>query len=206
MNELDTLALELIDRELDTAASPCLTSSFQAECVVLVHLVRRRRPDIPVLFLDTVHHFAETSRYAAEIADAWGLQLVTLRAADPAPGLWRESTQACCARHKVEPLFAALRPHDTWFTGLRRQQSASRAGLQEVEPFSLGDGVTIRKVSPLAQWTTAEVWRYAKAHGIPVENNPGLAAALSNVEINLSSIKDADFVSLIRSKLAGWQG
>jgi len=161
-------AIALVERELDRAAAPCVTSSFQAECVVLVDIVRRRRPDVPILFLDTVHHFAETTRYAAELAAAWRLNLVTLRAADPAPGLWRESTQACCARHKVEPLFSALKQYDTWFTGLRRQQSASRAALEEIEPFSLGDGQTIRKVSPLAQWTTAEVWHYAKANGIPL--------------------------------------
>ena len=161
-------AAALIARELEGASSPCVTSSFQAECVVLVHLLRQRRPDIPVLFLDTVHHFAETTRYAAELASAWRLNLVTLRAPEPSPGLWRDSTQACCARHKVEPLFDALKRFDTWFTGLRRQQSASRAALQEIEPFALGDGVTIRKVSPLAQWTTAEVWTYAKANGIPL--------------------------------------
>jgi len=166
MSESDASAL--IARELDRATSPCVTSSFQAECVVLVHLVRQRRPDIPVLFLDTAHHFADTTRYAAELSAAWGLELITLRAAEPSPGLWRESTQACCGRHKVEPLFSALKQYDTWFTGLRRQQSASRAELQEIEPFALGDGVTIRKVSPLAQWTTAEVWRYAKANGIPL--------------------------------------
>jgi phosphoadenosine phosphosulfate reductase len=161
-------ALALIAEELDNAAAPCVTSSFQAECVVLVHMLRQYRPDIPVLFLDTVHHFDETYRYRDRIAAAWNLNLVTLRAAEPAPGLWRESTQACCGRHKVEPLFAALRNYDTWFTGLRRDQSASRAGLQDVEPFNVGEGVTLRKISPLARWSTPAVWRYAKAHDIPL--------------------------------------
>jgi len=160
--------LDLIAQELDRAAAPCVTSSFQAECVVLVHMLRQYRPNIPVLFLDTVHHFDETCRYRDEIADAWGLNLVTLRAAEPAPGLWRESTQACCGRHKVEPLFAALRQYDAWFTGLRRDQSPSRAGLQEVEPFSVGDEATVRKISPLARWTSAHVADYARAHAIPL--------------------------------------
>jgi phosphoadenosine phosphosulfate reductase len=164
----ESTALALIDREIAGAAAPCVTSSFQAECVVLVDMIRRRRPTVPVLFLDTVHHFTETSRYAAELAAAWNLRLVTLRAAEPAPGLWRESTQACCARHKVEPLFAALKHHDVWFTALRRQQSASRSALAEIEPFALGDGATIRKVSPLAGWTTDDVRDYAQAHGIPL--------------------------------------
>ena len=160
--------LDLIAQELDRAERPGVTSSFQAECVVLVHMLRQYRPDIPVLFLDTVHHFEETYRYRDEIAAAWGLNLVTLRAAEPAPGLWRDSTRACCGRHKVDPLFAALRNYDTWFTGLRRDQSASRAGLQEVEPFSVGEAATLRKVSPLARWTTADVREYASAHDIPL--------------------------------------
>ena len=165
---MTTEALALIAQELDLAKTPCVTASFQAECVVLVHLLRQYRPDIPVLFLDTVHHFDETYRYRDRIAAAWDLNLVTLRAAEPAPGLWRESTQACCGRHKVEPLFGALRNYDAWFTGLRRDQSPSRAGLQEVEPFSVGDAAPLRKISPLARWTTADVWRYAKDHEIPL--------------------------------------
>ena len=165
---MTTETLTLIAQELDRAETPCVTSSFQAECVVLVHMLRQYRPNIPVLFLDTVHHFDETCRYRDAIADAWGLNLVTLRAAEPAPGLWRESTQACCGRHKVDPLFAALTRYDTWFTGLRRDQSASRAGLQEVEPFSIGGDATVRKISPLARWTTADVGAYARAHAIPL--------------------------------------
>jgi phosphoadenosine phosphosulfate reductase len=166
MNVDATLALVAV--EADRAAAPCVTASFQAECVVLVHMLREVRPRIPVLFLDTVHHFEATLRYRDEIAAAWDLNLVTLRAAQPAPGLWRESTQTCCARHKVEPLFAALASHDTWFTGLRRDQSPSRAALEEVEPFTLAAGATLRKVSPLARWTTKDVWHYAKRHGIPL--------------------------------------
>jgi phosphoadenosine phosphosulfate reductase len=158
----------LIADELAAAAAPCITSSFQAECVVLVHLVRQIRPDIPVLFLDTVHHFEETYRYRDEIARRWKLNLVNLRADEPAPGLWREDTHACCARHKVGPLFAALAAYDVWFTGLRRDQSPTRANLAEVEPFTLGSGTVLRKVSPLAAWTTKDVWDYAKKHSIPL--------------------------------------
>ena len=65
--------LDLIGRELDRAENACVTSSFQAECVVLVHMLRQVRPGIPVLFLDTVHHFEETYRYRDEIAAAWNL-------------------------------------------------------------------------------------------------------------------------------------
>lgn len=166
-NLIDDTRTLIADR-LRAAGAPCVTSSFQAECVVLVHLLRERRPDIPVLFLDTVHHFADTCRYRDEIAARWGLKMVTLRAAEPVPGLWQQDTSACCGRHKVEPLFAALAEYDTWFTALRREQSPSRAGLAEVEPFTVTGGKVLTKVSPLAGWTTKDVWDYAKAHDIPL--------------------------------------
>ncbi len=158
----------VIARELDAGGLPCVTSSFQAECVVLVHMLQQRQPGLPVLFLDTAHHFAETYAYRDEIAQRWNLNLINLRAGEPLVGLWQESTQACCGRHKVEPLFRALQDYDVWFTGLRRDQSPSRANLQEVEPFALPTGKTLRKVSPLATWTTRDVWAYAKAHDIPL--------------------------------------
>ena len=163
-----TAVVDLIAAELSTAAAPCVTSSFQAECVVLVHLLRERAPDVPVLFLDTVHHFGETYTYRDELAARWGLNLINLRAAEPKVGLWQQDTTACCALHKVGPLFAALEGYDVWFTGLRREQSPSRANLAEIEPFRLPTGKVLRKVSPLAGWTTREVWAYAKAHDIPL--------------------------------------
>jgi phosphoadenosine phosphosulfate reductase len=163
-----TAAVDLIAEQLETANAPCVTSSFQAECVVLVHMLHEIAPDIPVLFLDTVHHFEQTLAYRDEIVERWRLNLVTLRAAEPSPGLWQQDTKACCERHKVEPLFGALANYDVWFTGLRREQSPSRATLAEVEPFRLPQGREIRKVSPLALWSTREVWAYAKAHDIPL--------------------------------------
>jgi phosphoadenosine phosphosulfate reductase len=159
----------IIANTLTGAAAPCITSSFQAECVVLTHLLREFKPSIPVLFLDTFHHFPQTLEYRDELTRKWGLNLINLRAPEPRPGLWQiESTEACCARHKVGPLFAALEQHDVWFTALRREQSPSRANLAEVEPFRLPSGKTIQRVSPLAGWSSKDVWRYAKEHNIPL--------------------------------------
>jgi phosphoadenosine phosphosulfate reductase len=168
MSTLKDHALGLIGETLAEATAPCITSSFQAEDVVLTDLIRQIDANVPVLFLDTFHHFAQTLQYRDEIAERWKLNLVTLRAPEPSVGLWETSTDDCCARHKVGPLFGALESYDTWFTGLRRQQSASRANLQHVEPFALKSGKALRKVSPLAEWTTKDVWQYAKAHDIPL--------------------------------------
>jgi phosphoadenosine phosphosulfate reductase len=167
--DLTAQAADIVAENLTGSAAPCVTSSFQSECVVLMDLVRQVRPDIPVLFLDTFHHFAQTLEYRDRIVERWNVNLVNLRAEQPSVGLWKaESTEACCARHKVGPLFSALEKHDVWFTALRRDQSPSRANLQEVEPFRLPSGNAIRKVSPLAAWTTRDVWRYAKDHEIPL--------------------------------------
>lgn len=161
-------AKSVITAELASASAPCVTSSFQADCVVLVHLIRQVRPDIPVLFLDTVHHFAETYAYRDWLADEWKLNLVNIRARSPEPGLWRRSTDACCARHKVVPLFESLAAHDVWFTALRREQSPSRANLEVSAPFPLPSGRPIRKVSPLATWTMKDVVAYATTNDIPL--------------------------------------
>ena len=162
-------ARSVIATTLSTARAPCLTSSFQAECVVLNHLLREVKPDLPVLFLETFHHFPQTLAYRDRLADKWDLNLVNVQAAEARLNLWKtESTEACCAHHKVGPLFSALEPYDVWYTALRREQSPSRANLQEVEPFKLPSGKIIQRVSPLAAWTAKDVWAYAKAHGIPL--------------------------------------
>jgi phosphoadenosine phosphosulfate reductase len=161
-------ALHTITTHLAAAARPCVTTSFQADGVVLLHMIRKIQPDIPVLFLDTFHHFQETLQYRDELVERWGLNLVVLRAEQPRPGLWQESTEACCARHKVQPLFAALEGYDTWFTSLRRQQSLSRAHLAEVDAFRLPTGALLQKIHPLARWSNKDVWAYARAHNIPL--------------------------------------
>ncbi len=167
-------AQSLISRVLAEPGSPCITSSFQAECMVLLHLLREQRPDIPVLFLETGYHFPETIEYRDRLAREWNLKLRNLEAAqsvadqESAFGILNQTTpDRCCKLRKVEPLFAGLADYDTWFTALRREQSPTRAGLQEEEPFRLPGGHSLKKVSPLAAWTNQDVWRYMERHSIP---------------------------------------
>ena len=65
------------DLELTTA---CITCSFQAEDVAVVHMALKHRPDVPVLFLETGYHFPETLAYRDQIASAWNLNLINLSA------------------------------------------------------------------------------------------------------------------------------
>ena len=165
----------LIDRTLAFPGTACVTSSFQAECVALVHLLVMQRPDIPVLFLDTGYHFAETYVYRDQISEKLKLNLVNLQAAQSVAqqesqfGLLYETDPGrCCGFRKVEPLFAAVGGYDVWFTGLRRDQSPTRANLKHSDEFQLPSGKKLLKVSPLADWSTKDVWDYLKLHDLPV--------------------------------------
>ncbi|MGD0500773.1 MAG: phosphoadenylyl-sulfate reductase [Bryobacteraceae bacterium] len=167
-------ARRVIAAALEGPGEPCVTSSFQAECVVLVHMAAAARPLIPVLFLDTGYHFAETYTYRDQIVERLGLNLVNILPRLTVPEqerefgvLYRSAPDRCCAMRKVEPLFAALEPYDVWFTGLRRDQSPTRKDLQVAADFQLPGGKILRKVSPLADWTAADVWAYLKRYGIP---------------------------------------
>lgn len=151
----------------------CITCSFQAEDVVVLHLLRERVPDIPVLFLDTGYHFLETYEYRDHMTQEWSLNLVnvlpekTIEQQESEFGiLYREQPTKCCQLRKVEPLMRSLEPFDIWFTGLRREQSPTRKNLKKVEQHRLPSGKTLLKVSPLADWTWAQVWEYTGKHGL----------------------------------------
>jgi phosphoadenosine phosphosulfate reductase len=168
-------AQEFLCYHLARAQNPCVTSSFQAEDVVVLHIVRSILPRVPVLFLETGYHFPETLVYRDRMAAEWDLNLVNLlpehTVADQESEfgiLYQSAPDRCCAMRKVEPLFRSLAPYSTWVTGLRREQSKSRANLQAEESFTLPTGQILLKLSPLAEWTSRDVWHYAEAHRIPL--------------------------------------
>ena len=154
-------------------ARVCLTSSFQAEDMVVAHLLRKRVPDVPVLFLDTGYHFPQTYEYRDRMTREWSLNLVnvlpaqTVAEQESAFGiLYRDEPTRCCQLRKVEPLVRALEPFDVWFTGLRREQSPTRKNLKKVEEHRLPSGRKLLKVSLLADWTWGQVWEYTAKNQI----------------------------------------
>ena len=140
--QFETLSADAaIDRVLaENSGAPCFTCSFQAEDMIVLDLLRKRVPDIPVLFLDTGYHFAETYAYRDKMAAEWNLNVRNLAAKKSVAEqeaefgiLNRTDPGKCCQLRKVEPLFAALQDYDIWFTGLRREQSPTRKNLKIVE-------------------------------------------------------------------------
>jgi phosphoadenosine phosphosulfate reductase len=169
-------AEKLIRHELQqTHGDVCVTNSFQAEDMIILHIVRQTLPDVPVVFLDTGYHFAEVYEYRDRMAQAWSMNLINLLPQLTVPeqeaqfGILNQTDPSrCCGLRKVKPLFAALDRYDLWFTGLRREQAKSRAALQPVEDFALPTARTIRKISPLTEWTAKDVWDYARQNDIPL--------------------------------------
>jgi phosphoadenosine phosphosulfate reductase len=169
-------AQQLIARELASACGDIVvTNSFQAEDMVLLHMVRQTLPDVPVLFLDTGYHFAEVYAYRDTMAQAWSLNLTSLQPEltvaeqESNFGILNQTDPTrCCGLRKVKPLFAALEKYALWLTGLRREQAKSRAALKEVEDVPLPGGHVIRKLSPLTEWSAKDVWTYATQHRIPL--------------------------------------
>jgi phosphoadenosine phosphosulfate reductase len=152
----------------------CLTSSFQTEDMVVLHMLLQRAPQIPVIFLETGYHFKALVEYRDQLAREWNLNLIN---AIPATTLQEHEAQfgllhiieptKCCAIRKVEPLMRSLAPYSWWFTGLRREQSPTRANLKKIEDHKLPAGKHMKKISILADWDMARVNAYAELHQIP---------------------------------------
>jgi phosphoadenosine phosphosulfate reductase len=177
LGEKISAARTLVNEQIAAACAEdvCVTSSFQAEDMVVVHLVRAEIGNVPVIFLDTGYHFAETYEYRDRLTKEWSLNLVnvlpqlTVAEQESQFGILNQTApDRCCGMRKVGPLFASLEPYRLWFTGLRREQAKTRANLQPVDSFSLPTGKQLQKISPLADWSTKDVWLYAEQHGIPL--------------------------------------
>lgn len=155
-----------LDRVLDDPllGRVALVTSFGAESVVLLHLLAARRPDLPVLFVETGLHFPETLAYQRDLARHLGLGDLRLvrPALAPDPGLAGRDPDACCAARKVRPLETALSGFDTWITGRKRFQNGQRSALPRVEPA----GPRVR-LNPLADWSSADLADWRARHDLP---------------------------------------
>lgn len=151
-----------------------LSSSFGAQSAVALHMLTARKPDIPVVLVDTGYLFPETYRFADAMTERLKLNLQVYRPLvsrawmEARHGrLWEQGMVGIDQYNnlrKVEPMRRALDELGarTWFTGLRRSQSTSRRNTPVLE---LRNGRY--KVSPLVDWTDRDIWVYLKQHDLP---------------------------------------
>ncbi|GHH79566.1 phosphoadenosine phosphosulfate reductase [Streptomyces sulfonofaciens] len=147
----------------------CVTSSMEDS--VVAHLASRALPGIDVIFLDTGYHFPETIGTRDAVAAVLDVNVITLtprqtvaeQDARYGPGLHDRDPDLCCRLRKVQPLDEGLAGYDAWVTGLRRDESPTRAGTPVVAWDEKREKV---KVSPIARWTQEDVDAYVEEHGM----------------------------------------
>ncbi|MEZ5557858.1 MAG: phosphoadenylyl-sulfate reductase [Pseudomonadales bacterium] len=151
-----------------------LSSSFGAQAAVALHLLTSVRPEIPVILIDTGYLFPETYRFVETLTARLQLNLHVY--SNPRSPAWQEAVhgrrweqglegiERYNQDNKVEPMRRALDTlgAGTWFTGLRRDQAASRAAT----PFAQLSGGRF-KVAPIADWTDRDVYAYLRRHDLP---------------------------------------
>jgi phosphoadenosine phosphosulfate reductase len=166
----------LLDRIAAAHRPAALASSLSAEDMVIADAIYARDLPIAVFTLDTGRLHGDTLALLDAIRTRYGREVAVYRPQDDAVAAYvaahgRDAFYAgtqlrkeCCAIRKVEPLARALAGKGAWITGLRREQSPTRADLP-VETFDAVHGIP--KFSPLADWSEADVWTYIRARDVP---------------------------------------
>jgi len=153
-------------------SAAAIASSFGVEDVVLIDLAFRIGAPFSVFTLDTDFLFAETYELISRIEERYGIQVERVRAgltpeaqaARFGEALWTSSPDHCCAIRKIDPLAERLKSSSAWITGIRRQQSITRANARKLE-WDARFGLV--KLNPLADWTEVQVWEYLREQQVP---------------------------------------
>jgi phosphoadenosine phosphosulfate reductase len=170
----DTLEMLTSVLQSGLAGDVAVVSSFGAESAVLLHLVSRVDPNIPVLFLETGKHFPETLAYRDLLVEKLGLTNLVNLAPDPEDlakkdesGLrWSYDPDGCCEIRKVKPLATALAGYDATITGRKAFQSSTRANLPRFE-IDNSDAQGRLKINPLIDWSAEVLAAYFEEFDLP---------------------------------------
>jgi phosphoadenosine phosphosulfate reductase len=162
---------DLVARVLrDYPSRTALLSSFGAESAVLLHMVSEVKPDLPVIFLDTLKLFPETIAYRDQLVRELGLtgvrvtkpDPVDLMRIDPSDDLSSRDTDLCCHIRKSVPMERALTGFDVLLSGRKRFHGSSRSDLNFV---SIQDDKL--KVDALAAFSALDLQSYMQRHHLP---------------------------------------
>ena len=152
-------------------------TSFQGAGLVMIDIARKHGLNFPVFTIDTGFLFPETIKLKERLEDFFDLEIESLvpdltiekQAEVHGPELWKRDPDLCCTMRKVLPLQDKLSGLDCWITGLRREQSDTRAGIGIIELYLFDEntGREIVKLNPMANWTRAAVWKYLLDNHVP---------------------------------------
>lgn len=147
--------------------------SFGVEGIVMIDLISLVKPTAKVVFLDTGLHFKETYDLIHEVKQRYPALQITMQkpkltvqeqAEQYGDKLWERQPDRCCYIRKVLPLQEVLNDAVAWLSGLRREQSPTRAHTQYINQDETFHSV---KICPLIHWTWQDIWDYVKAYQLP---------------------------------------
>jgi phosphoadenosine phosphosulfate reductase len=141
-----------------------LACSFQKEESVLLDMLFERDPKARVFAIDTRHLFPETYELWREVERRYGMTIERFEAAPVEDALWETNPDLYLAIAKLEPLNRALLDLDAWITGIRRDQSPTRADAPKLGWDSQHE---IWKANPLADWSDEDCWAYIRERELP---------------------------------------
>lgn len=152
--------------------SAAMATGFGPSGIVLMHMVARVAPEAEIFYLDTDLLFPETHELKRRLGDRFGLRFTRVhsglslqeQASREGENLWRTNPDRCCFLRKVSPLREFLQTRSAWITGIRRDQSPTRA---ETGVFEWDGQNDLVKINPLAAWTTDDVRRYIEMYDLP---------------------------------------
>jgi phosphoadenosine phosphosulfate reductase len=158
-------AQEILRFCLDTfPGRVALACSFQKEETVLLDMLFALDPKARVFAIDTHHLFPETYAYWRAVEERYGVKVERFAGPEVEDGLWSAKPDLYLSIAKVAPLNEALLDLDCWITGVRRDQSPTRADAPKLGWDSKHE---LWKASPLADWSDDDCWRYVKERGLP---------------------------------------
>jgi phosphoadenosine phosphosulfate reductase len=138
-----------------------MACSFQKEESVLVHMLTGIEPQARIFTIDTGVLFPQTLRTWKQFEERFGVQIEVMDARSP-DDPW--TIAHCCGAAKVDALERGLSDVDAWITGIRREQTPTRAAAPKVQRDQRRG---LWKVNPLADWTEKDLWSYIFQHKLP---------------------------------------
>ena len=140
-----------------------LACSFQKEESVLLDMLLELEPGARVFAIDTHHLFPETYELWRRVEERYGIQLELFEGQPVEDGLWETKPDLYLSIAKVEPLTRALLDLDCWITGIRRDQSPTRA---DAPKLGWDAAHELWKANPLADWSDDDCWAYIRDRGL----------------------------------------
>jgi phosphoadenosine phosphosulfate reductase len=144
--------------------SVALACSFQKEESVLLDMLFELEPKARVLAIDTGHLFPETYELWRDVERRYDTKIERYEGAQVEDGLWETKPDLYLAIAKIEPLNRALLDLDCWITGVRRDQSPTRANAPKLGWDAAHE---LWKANPLADWSDDDCWRYIRERDLP---------------------------------------